>query len=190
MWRPCFIGTSIWLSREAFNLAPTNNVYFWQSFWHLTCKKNACQLTCIIQNLTCSVTCEEENHTSKSERTRTTRYVTLRWHFREKYRCRLPFIFVFENVMWHLHLKIEHQNEIRQTNTLATSTNTVEMVLRGRGIIHVLSFCTTDSQLCGAIWSTPFLLMLLRKESAIWDRLGVWHVDCNMHTGTATLNFQ
>ena len=61
----------------------------------------------------------------------------------------IDIIFVFENVTWHFGFEVEHQNEIYQTNTLATSTYTVEMVLRGRGIIHMLSFCTIDGQLCG-----------------------------------------
>ena len=45
-------------------------------------EKNACQLSRPIQNWTCSVTCEEKNHTSldiiEIEMTRTTRCVTLK----------------------------------------------------------------------------------------------------------------
>ena len=53
-------------------------------------KTNAHQLTCKLWNLTCSLTCEEKNHKSNDtleiEMTCTTKHVTLRWHFRRKYR--------------------------------------------------------------------------------------------------------
>jgi hypothetical protein len=70
------------------------NVYFLQSFCKFSTsgtrklappKKRACQLTCTIKNLTCSVTCEEKSHTSIDtlgiETTRTTRHVTLKKHY-------------------------------------------------------------------------------------------------------------
>ena len=90
------------------------NYKFWtfepQSLLQTT---NACQLTCTIYDLTCSVTCKKNPHTSIDtldiEMTRTTRHVTLRWHFRRKCRCLLTYIFVFENITWHFEFEVECQ---------------------------------------------------------------------------------
>ena len=71
-------------------------VYSWQSFCEFLIfdtqkfaqNWNAHQLTRTIQNLTCSATCEENNHTSidttQIEMTRTTRHVTLKWHLKRE----------------------------------------------------------------------------------------------------------
>ena len=112
------------INRSCTFLSVGSTVYFWQSFCKflifdtqkLAKKETTHQLTRTTWIWTCTVTCEEKNHTSidtlKIEMARTTRHVTLRWHFKRKYRCELTFIFVFKNVMWHFRFEVKQEMKI------------------------------------------------------------------------------
>jgi hypothetical protein len=71
---------------------------------------------------------KEQNYvwidTLEIEIRRTTRYVTLRWHFTRTCWCQSTFIFVFENVTWHFGFEVEHPMRfVKHTNYLTCYRN-------------------------------------------------------------------
>ena len=139
--------------------------------------------------------------------THTTRHVTLKWHLKRKCRCRLTFVFIFENVSWHSRFEVERQIKfVKHTHCggchlhfphiraikffLVLSINPLHIlsmcsiILDGDGFVQAVG--NAVDQLCGSNYLVPLTkcrYCTTYTHSALYSVLraflhSIWNMKC------------